>query len=187
MFTRDYRYKIKALRRIERASQLKKFACLSFKANVIKFKTKLEQFNYQLKAILSKRIGTAFSVMKNHGLGVVGSNSKLHKLKQLKNKIKTQAIKIESKLSKSQSTKNKALIDQFGSEKVSNLFSKKRGSMIENTLGIINKHSDVHENSIEKENELLELKLMATEEYIVNFIKETSEQIDNLELDKLKR
>jgi hypothetical protein len=124
--------------------------------------------------------------MKNQGLVLPGSNSKLQKLKQLKNKIKTQAIKIESKLSKSQSTKNKGLIEQFGSEKLTNLFSKKRGSIIENSACLANKFADTAQNSLEKENELLEMKLMATEEYIMHFIKETSEQIDNLDIDKNK-
>jgi len=154
---------------------------------MIKFGIRLSQFNERLKALIWRRIGPAFGNIKNFAPGFVGSNTKLSKLKQLKSKIKTQAIKIESKLSKSQTTKNKARVDQLGDEKISNLFSKKRGSMLENELRIASQVQSSHETSLEKENDLLELKLLATEEYIRNFIRETSDQIDRLGIDKLKR
>jgi hypothetical protein len=173
--------------KIYRISDARKASSLVKKSKVCKFEARAERFMSLLGCVFKRDLCQAFNTIKLAGLGVSGSNSKLQKIKQLKSKIQTQATKIESKLLKSSSSKGKVLTEHINREKVGNLFSKKRGSLIENSFGFVNKELPEAEEWIEKENELLEIKLRATEDYIYNFIKEANDQIDFLHISKPKR
>ena len=171
---------MKAFKLIQRTSENR---ALQNKINRLK-KMKFEIFLSRLVVSIEKTI----TKNKRSGLGLVrmilavpnSLNSRLNKIKQLKGKISGEARKIETKLSKSMSAKERI---RFGVGKNRIDFGVSRPRQTINNYGsfLVDKENRIQTQTIDQENRMLEISIKQTEKFIYQFIKDVSKDMINVE------
>lgn len=146
----------------------------------MKFEIFLSRFIVSIEKIITKS--------KRSGLGLIRMilavpnclNSRLNKIKQLKGKISGEARKIETKLSKSMSAKERI---GFGVGKNRIDFGVSRPRQTINNYGsfLVDKENGIQAQTIDQENRMLEISIKQTEKFIHQFIKDVGKDMINVE------
>lgn len=147
---------------------------LSKRAKCLKFEIILTKIVRTIEKVIHKNFCTAFGFVSLVLQHCGSENTRLSKIKRLKSKISIEANRIETKLSKSQSSK-----DHWGKANYQLNFEAHRSREVfnRNTKFGFDKEHNQSKSTIDEENKILEISIKQTENFLQKFMKEINQQM----------